>query len=185
MKPNQLTSVTVIGVLLFAGAMTLQADDWPQFRGPNRDGVSAEKGLLQKWPDGGPPKAWTASGLGGRYGSVAVVNGTVYTIGNRRGKSTLWALDDATGKPKWSTPIVEQGAGGGNSTPTVANGKVYALSEKGDLLCADAAYESTDGGATWTKAVDKPKGGAVFMWSYDPVGDVFYAQTGSIFRYAR
>jgi hypothetical protein len=50
---------------------------------------------------------------------------------------------------------------------------------------ADAAYESTDGGATWTKAVDKPKGGTVFMWSYDPVGDVFYAQTGSIFRYAR
>jgi photosystem II stability/assembly factor-like uncharacterized protein len=50
---------------------------------------------------------------------------------------------------------------------------------------ADAAYESADGGATWKKAVDKPKGGAVFMWSYDPVGDVFYAQTGSIFRYAR
>jgi hypothetical protein len=52
-------------------------------------------------------------------------------------------------------------------------------------FAANAAYESTDGGATWKKAVDKPKGGAVFMWSYDPVGDVFYAQTGSIFRYAR
>jgi hypothetical protein len=52
-------------------------------------------------------------------------------------------------------------------------------------FAADAAYESTDGGATWKKAVDKPRGGAVFMWSYDPVGDVFYAQTGSIFRYAR
>jgi hypothetical protein len=59
--------------------------------------------------------------------------------------------------------------------------------KEGHLIgfAADAAYESADGGATWKKVVDKPKGGAVFMWSYDPVGDVFYAQTGSIFRYAR
>jgi len=59
--------------------------------------------------------------------------------------------------------------------------------QEGRLIgfAGDTAYESADGGATWKKAVDKPKGGAVYMWSYDPVGDVFYAQTGSIFRYAR
>ena len=89
MKPNRLTNATGIGVLLFAGAITLQADDWPQFRGLNRDGVSAEKGLLQKWPAGGPPKVWTASGLGGGCGSVAVANGTVFGNGNLRGKPSL------------------------------------------------------------------------------------------------
>ena len=59
--------------------------------------------------------------------------------------------------------------------------------KEGHLIgfAGDAAYESTDGGTTWKKAVDKPKGGSVFMWSYDPIGDVFYAQTGSLFRYAR
>jgi len=59
--------------------------------------------------------------------------------------------------------------------------------KKGHLIgfAGDSAFESTDGGATWKKAVDKPKGGAVYMWSYDPIGDVFYAQTGSLFRYAR
>jgi hypothetical protein len=52
-------------------------------------------------------------------------------------------------------------------------------------FAADAAYESTDGGVTWKKVVGKPKGGEVMMWSYDPVSDVFYAQTGGIFRFAR
>ena len=49
----------------------------------------------------------------------------------------------------------------------------------------DAAYESTGGGTTWKKVVDKPKGGAVMIWSYDPVGNAFHARTGSIFCYAR
>lgn len=44
-----------MGIVVFAGATALHADDWPQFRGHNRDGACAEKGLLQKWPDGGPP----------------------------------------------------------------------------------------------------------------------------------
>jgi photosystem II stability/assembly factor-like uncharacterized protein len=72
------------------------------------------------------------------------------------------------------------------NSPAFTEGLVLGKND-GHLIgfAADAAYESADGGTTWKKAVDKPKGGAVFMWSYDPVGDVFYAQTGSIFRYAR
>ena len=51
------------------------ADDWPQWRGVNRDGKSAEKGLLRKWPEGGPKKLWMVKGLGEGYASFAVVKG--------------------------------------------------------------------------------------------------------------
>ena len=60
-------------------------DDWPQWRGPNRDGRSAEKGLLQEWPAAGPPLAWRATGAGEGYSSFAVANGKLYTLGARQG----------------------------------------------------------------------------------------------------
>jgi outer membrane protein assembly factor BamB len=146
--PSSTLLATLVAALAVGALRSARADDWPQFRGPNRDGVSAEKGLLQKWPEGGPPKAWTASGLGGSAGSVAVANGTIFGVGNLRGKPTLWALDEATGKLKWSTPISDKNAGGGNSTPTVTNGKVYALSDKGDLACVDTATRNV----VWRKS---------------------------------
>ena len=62
MKQNRWINTTWIGIVVWAGATALHAKDWPQFCEPNRDGVSAEKGLLHKWPDGGPPKVWTTSG---------------------------------------------------------------------------------------------------------------------------
>ena len=51
-------------VLLLAGTLSATASDWPQWRGPQRDGVSTDTGLLTSWPKEGPPKLWTASGLG-------------------------------------------------------------------------------------------------------------------------
>ena len=67
----------------------LLAADWPQFRGPNRDGVSKEKGLLQSWPADGPPLTWTAKGLGGGYSSVSVAGDRIYTLGDKGNKSHL------------------------------------------------------------------------------------------------
>ncbi len=65
-----------------------RAEDWPQWRGPNRDGVSAEKGLLQKWPAAGPEKLWTISGLGGGYSTPSIAGGLIYGMGKLGGDAT-------------------------------------------------------------------------------------------------
>ncbi|MGH7200761.1 MAG: hypothetical protein ACREJB_09165, partial [Planctomycetaceae bacterium] len=57
--------------------------DWPTWRGPNRDAISTETGLLSKWPEGGPPLAWQVEGLGGGHSSVAIADGRIFTIGER------------------------------------------------------------------------------------------------------
>ncbi|MGH7140665.1 MAG: PQQ-binding-like beta-propeller repeat protein, partial [Pirellulales bacterium] len=136
-------------------------NEWPQWRGPNRDGISPETDLLDRWPKGGPPLAWKATGLGGGFSSLAVVDGKIYTLGNRQGKEHLTALDAATGKILWSTPI-----GGGdhsNGTPTVDGDRVYAIGLKGDLVCAKIA----DGQIVWRKNFAADFGGKMMSgWGF-------------------
>src|SRR5947209_12608909 len=95
--------------LLFA-SFALAADpvgpyDWPQWRGPDRDGVSKETGLLKKWPEGGPPLAWKAAGLGEGAASVAVTGGRVYTLGSIGADERVTALEEASGKKVWAVRI--------------------------------------------------------------------------------
>lgn len=137
--------------------------DWPQFRGPRRDGTSPETRLLGTWPAAGPPKVWTVPGCGGGYSSVAVVGGVVYGSGLMPDKQEhVWALDAATGKPKWSTPfapgVPDTGVGGGpRSTPTVSGGVVYAVGAAGALAALDAAT----GKVLWAKDTVKDFGAGV------------------------
>lgn len=139
------------------------AADWPQWRGPNRDGVSTEKGWTAHWPDGGPKVLWKAK-IGQGHGSFAVVGSRVYTMGfvvdppgpggkisrdaNNQplGNATVWCFDAESGTVVWKH--AEPGAKGEtNSTPTVAAGLVYVLQMFGRLLCLDAA----DGHVVWGK----------------------------------
>ena len=71
-------------LLSLTSAALAAPGDWPQFRGPNRDGASAETGLLQELPPGGPPLVWKATGLGVGYSTVSVVGNRIYTFGERR-----------------------------------------------------------------------------------------------------
>lgn len=75
--------------LLFAS--TAFAEDWPAFRGPNRDGISKETGLLKTWPKVGPPVAWTAKGLGLGFSTPTIAKGIIYGMGTRAGKDGIWA----------------------------------------------------------------------------------------------
>src|SRR5436853_7726317 len=84
--------------------------DWPQFRGPDRDGVSKETGLLQSWPKDGPPLEWSTKGLGGGFSTVSIAGNRIYTLGNRPDKekkrgelSYLVALNREDGKQVWAT----------------------------------------------------------------------------------
>jgi outer membrane protein assembly factor BamB len=116
--------------------------DWPQFNGLHRDNKSLETGLLPTWPAGGPRRAWASRGLGAGYSSVAVVNGVVYTMGNKGASEAIIALDAGTGEKIWSTPFAWAAhlsvGDGPRSTPSVSAGAVYGLGGYGDLVCLDA-----------------------------------------------
>ena len=151
-----LISLTAAAVL----APALVSADWPQFRGPARDGVSPDKGLLQSWPKDGPPLEWTAKGLGGGYSTVSVAGDRIYTLGNKDKDSHVVALDRATGKVLWTTSV---GPAGGNlgCTPTIDGDRVYALGQMGDLVCVDRA-----GKVVWRRHLVKDFGGEKGGWSY-------------------
>jgi len=144
--------------------LKVKATDWPQFRGPNRDGMSTETGLLKEWPAEGPKKLWTTSGLGGGYSSTCVVGGFIFGTGRKNGEEHIWALEEATGKPVWSTSFSKKvdKEDGPRGTPTYAAGKLYAVGPLGDLVCVDA----TTGKILWQKNYVSDFGGSVQGWGY-------------------
>src|SRR5438874_1622791 len=79
--------------------------DWPQFGGPNRDGLSKETGLLKSWPKEGPAKLWQAKNLGSGFCTPSIAEGKIFGLGTREGKDGLWALNEANGNELWFTPI--------------------------------------------------------------------------------
>jgi outer membrane protein assembly factor BamB len=125
---------------LFA-ALPLLAADWPQWRGPNRDGVSPETGLLKSWPAGGPKLVWKATGLGEGYSSFSVAGGRLYTQGQRAGTQYVMAFDVATGKKLWEVEngkaYEERRGNGPRGTPTLDGDRLYALAADGSLVCLD------------------------------------------------
>ena len=116
-------------------------EDWPNFRGPRHDGVSAEHGLQTAWPTGVPLR-WERT-IGSAYSSFACVGNRVYTCGETDAKQTLYCLDADTGKVVWKNAfeaaIRDSHGDGTRSTPTVDDGLVYILGGHGKLICADAA----------------------------------------------
>ena len=112
-------------------------DDWPQWRGPNRDAKSNESGLLQSWPVDGPPLVWKTDELGEGYASVVVANGRLHTIGNEAGTIFAYALSESTGELLWKAKIGESSRHA-MSTPTIDGDYVYALDPDGELSCLHA-----------------------------------------------
>jgi len=104
----------VIAIGAFGCAVALSAQspstDWPQWRGPDRSGISRDTGLLREWPRSGPSLAWSASQLGAGYGSVAVAGDRVFVQGMKeKRQSMVTSLDRATGKAVWSVALGSSG----------------------------------------------------------------------------
>jgi outer membrane protein assembly factor BamB len=152
--------------LLLILSFTALAADWPQWRGPNRDGISAETGLLASWPSGGPKVVWKTNGLGVGYSSFAIVKGKMYTQGQRGNQEFVQALDVKTGKKLWETVTsrnFENDRGSGpRGTPTFDNGKLYAMTGEGTVVCLDADA----GKIIWQIDSVKKFGGSVPHWGY-------------------
>jgi outer membrane protein assembly factor BamB len=137
---NHLRQISIVAsVVLWAGS-TLYAGDWPQFRGPTRDGQSPETGLMKKWPAEGPKELWSFEGLGKGYASVAVADGIVYTTGMAGEEGLLFAFD-LKGNLKWKVNYGPEWKGdkpGTRTTPTIDGDRLYLMSGQGRIACHNA-----------------------------------------------
>jgi outer membrane protein assembly factor BamB len=156
--------------LLLAGAFA-PAADWPQFRGPERNGVSQETGLLKTWPEKGPALLWSFKEAGLGFSSFAVVDGKAYTLGTRGADEIVLALDAEKGTELWHAKIGPIFTFKGNiwgdgprGTPTVAGTHLYALGGQGELLCLDVAAQGKE---VWRKNLIKDFDGEMMTeWGY-------------------
>ena len=160
----------------FAFASSTLAGDWPQWRGPNRDGKSSDENLLKQWPKDGPKLLWQVQSLdivGTGYGSPAVVGDRLYIMGGSNAKQTAeefcTCLSVKDGSKIWQTKFsttngnYSDGWGGGpRSTPTVTDTSIYVLGSTGDLFCLNRE----DGIEVWKTNLVKEWGGAIPNWGY-------------------
>lgn len=140
-----------------------RAADWPQWRGPARNGISTEANWNFKWPASGPPQVWTAQ-VGEGFSAVAVAKGRLYTMGHTGGKDKVSCLNALTGKPVWSYSYTASSGdyGGPRATPIVDGNAVYTLSRDGVAHCLNAAT----GKVTWSRDLRKETGGETPQWGF-------------------
>ncbi|HUY88741.1 MAG TPA: PQQ-binding-like beta-propeller repeat protein [Pirellulales bacterium] len=162
----RLVSLILLAALIVSPRGAARAADWPTFRGADRTAVSKETGLLEAWPEEGPPLVWQVEGTGRGYTSLAIVGDRIYLVGDgvadvedqdeyllchdRKTGARLWATKTGpawnSGNPAWQSS---------RSTPTVDQDRVYALTATGDLICCDAA----SGAERWRENLKTDFGG--------------------------
>jgi len=151
-------------VLFAAWTGVVRGADWPQSRGPSRDGISPETHLIERWPQGGPRVVWRTDRIGYGWSSVAVIKGTVYTSGVIDDILTVTSLDPA-GNVRWQQRLEPASKGGGykgsRSTPTIDGDGLYILSGEGTLYCLKIA----DGQEIWSVSLVQRYGNGVPRWS--------------------
>ena len=170
--------LSIVCFLLLSSS--LFAEDWPQWMGPNRDNIWREKGILEKFPEGGPKIVWRASVAGG-YAGPSVAGGRVYVTDyvtsenvkvdnfDRKqfsGTERILCLEEATGKELWKHEYPVRYSisypSGPRCTPNVHEGKVYALGAEGHLFCLDAK----SGDVIWSKHFPKDYQADTPLWGY-------------------
>ncbi len=169
---NQLLSLCLTALLAVSLLnSSLQAEDWPRWRGAENDGKSAEKGLNWNWGEEGPKLIYNVEGFGRGYAGVSIVDGMLYTTGNLSGEhgegQAVVAADAATGKIKWSTFLTqsnpEHGYPGTRCTPTYDQGKLYVVATSGKIACLDAKT----GSKVWEKDFKSAWNGKMMSgWGY-------------------
>jgi outer membrane protein assembly factor BamB len=145
-----------------AVAAEASRENWPQWRGPNRDGHSPDKNLLSEWDKDGPELAWKTPGIGRGFSSAAVADGKIYTMGERGDGQFVVALSAADGKPLWSTKIGPKGGNDPRGTPTVDGDRVYTVGGNGIL----AALDAESGNLAWTKDFKKEFSAPTPGWGF-------------------
>jgi outer membrane protein assembly factor BamB len=153
----------IAALLVVLMTTTALAIDWPQWRGPNRDSISTETGLLKEWTKEGPPLLWKANGLGIGYSTVSVVGGRIYTMGDGSDSSFIRCISVADGKVVWSAKVGRPGGDypGTRCTPTVDGDMVFAIGQWGDLVAV-----TTEGKEVWRKSFKDDFAGDMPGWGF-------------------
>ena len=153
-------------LLFLLSTTTALASDWPNYRGPNHNGVSTETGWTAQWPADGPPVLWKTS-VGTGFASVSVSGKRAFTMGNTADTDTVYCLDTDTGKTLWKysypcplSPSMYEG--GPSATPTVDGDRVYTLSKTGDLFCLTL----DSGKVLWKKSLQSDAGVSPPIWGF-------------------
>ena len=162
--------VLMIVVVAVAGVRAAEPpEDWPQWQGPDRNAISAERGLLQVWTEAGPPLVWKIDGLGGGESTPSIAAGRIFGMSNRGGDEVVWALSEQGGSTIWATRLgpaftqnAPQGKDGPGSTPTVDGKLLYVVGLGGDITC----LQVDDGKIVWQRSMQKDFGGRVPIWSF-------------------
>ena len=168
--PKKLLVLVLLSCLF---SRLLLADDWPQWRGPARNGISQEKGWTDQWPKEGPPIAWKARvGLG--FSSIIVGGGKAVTAGHANDTDTVFCFDAQSGKELWKhSYAAELGdkyyEGGTTGTPTIEGDHVFWLSRWGDLFC----FEAATGKIIWSRQLEKEEGVQIPTWGFTGAPTVF------------
>ncbi|HXI89544.1 MAG TPA: PQQ-binding-like beta-propeller repeat protein [Blastocatellia bacterium] len=175
MKSRLLTTIAALCLCFSAVSVTGSANmsssnsDWPQWRGPERNGISREKGLLKQWPAEGPKLLWQVNDIGDGYSTPSVVGTRIYLMSNRGFENEfVQALSTQDGKPIWTTRVGNVGNAKdflyskARSTPTVDGDSIYALGSDGDLAC----LETSSGKVRWQKNIKKEFDGKPGFWAY-------------------
>ncbi|MBV8881049.1 MAG: PQQ-like beta-propeller repeat protein [Planctomycetaceae bacterium] len=166
MRNTLAAAVLSLSALPLLAAGPAPDSDWNQWRGPNRDGHSADTGLLKEWPAGGPPLAWKIADLGTGLSSVSVSGDRIYTMGDQEGTCSIVALNLSDGKTLWRAKVGKPDGGDGypgpRCTPSSDGKVVVAVGQFGDLVCVD----SNDGKELWRKNMIADFGGKLPHWGF-------------------
>jgi len=155
-----------MAAVLAASCPISAAADWPQWRGPGRDGKSPETGIIESWETRKPTLLWIGEGMGGGFASVAVAGGRIYSTGNHEKGQGVIAVDAATGKVLWTKVLTgdvpKHGFPGARCTPTVDGDRLYVTTSNGSIACL-----GTDGKLVWQKDFGAEWGGKMMSgWGF-------------------
>ena len=164
-------SIVALALMLtFAGLAGAAEGDWYQWRGPTRNSVCTETGLLKSWPADGPKLLWKLTGMGVGYTTPSMADGKLFSMGDRGDDQYVMVYDLATRKELWATRVGGKHKDGPRCTPTVDGDRVYALGTDGRLVCCDVA----SGKVQWKKDFSEDFGGrmmSMWKWSESPLID--------------
>jgi len=161
--------VILIGIIAFVTtSASVKAQEWNQWRGPNRDAIAEDTDLLQSWPEDGPKLVWKSTGLGQGFSGVSFWGNKIFTMGDKEDGSYLVCVDKTDGTLLWSTRVGQAGGNdrrrpGPRCTPATDGTRVMTVGQYGEVLCADIAT----GKEIWRKSYQDDFGGTVVpRWNF-------------------